>query len=238
MTAKAQRRRWSTEKLCALPAFGRVWRTVLLAGATIVVLGVTASGAAARGHRAGTFSCEGTGATLATLTFAVSNPTDSPCITQHASVAFVSGKPAVNVTAQAVESETNIEPTSPNKAINHAGADAKVTKAIIGAIPGHSVTARVISSEATDTCVKTGSGRKLVRQAKSSVAGLDIDGNEMPIINTPEKIPLGPLATIWVNRTIKTKHSLTQRGLEIDLGGQVLAVLAQSQADFTGSPCS
>ncbi|HZO79095.1 MAG TPA: choice-of-anchor P family protein [Solirubrobacteraceae bacterium] len=241
MTATSRQRRWSKGKLCGLPAVGRVWRTVLLTGVTMVALGVTASGAAAHGHRAGTFSCKGTGATLLTLTFAVSNPMDSPCKTEHASIAFVSGKPSLKVTAQAVESETNTVPRllkKRAKAGDRAGADAKVAKAIIGAVPGHNVKVRAISSEVTEGCVKSGSGLKLVRKGKSSVAGLKIDGKKMPIITTPEKIPLGPLATIWLNRTIKTKHSLTQRAVQIDLAGKVAVILAQSQADFTGRPCS
>ena len=63
-------------------------------------------------------------------------------------------------------------------------------------------------------------------------------GKATPIMTTPTKIPLGLLATIWLNRTIKTKTSITQRAVEIDLGCNVLLVLAQSQADFKGSPCN
>src|SRR5207248_1254536 len=92
-----------------------------------------------QGHRAGKFSCKGTGATVLTLTFAVSNPMDTPCKAHQASVAAVNGKPGVNVTAHVVRSATLIKAGKQAKAGDTARATAKVAKATVGAIPTHNV---------------------------------------------------------------------------------------------------
>lgn len=191
-----------------------------------------------RRHRAGTFSCEGTGATLLTLTFAVANPMDSPCRTHSASVASVSGKKSLAVTAHAVSASTLLKAGRLAQAGDTAQATARVAKATIGAIPGHRISLGVVTSTVTERCVKSGSGLKLVRTSKSSVANLKIDGKKTKIINKPEKIPLGPLATIWLNRIVRQGHTLMRRAVQIDLGGKTILILAQSQTDYTGSPCS
>ncbi len=191
------------------------------------------------GHRAGTFSCKGTGAQVLTLMFAVSNAKDSPCRTSHADVLHVSGKKSLAITAHAVSSATKLKAGKLPKAGDTAATQARVAKASIGAIPGHKISLGVVSSKVTEMCVRSKSGGlKLARAATSTVASITIDGKKMIIGNKAVKIPLGPLATIWLNRTIRTKHSLTQRAVQIDLGGKMLVILAQSQADYTGSPCS
>ncbi len=191
------------------------------------------------GHRAGTFSCQGTGAQILTLTFAVSNAKDSPCRSAHASVLHVSGKKSLAVTAHAVSSSTLLKAGRLPKAGDTAAAKAKVAKASIGAIPGHKISLGVVTSKVKEVCVRSKSGGlKLARAATSRVASITIDGKKTVIGNKPVKIPLGPLATIWLNRTIRTTHSLTQRAVEIDLAGKVLVILAQAQADYSGSPCS
>ena len=165
---------------------------------------------------------------MLTLTFAVSNPMDTPCKAHQASVAAVNGKPGVNVTAHVVRSATLIKAGKQAKAGDTARATAKVAKATVGAIPTHNVQVGVVTSRVTETCVKSGSGLKLVRKGKSSVANLKVDGKTTPIINKPVKIPLGPLATIWLNRTIKTARSITQRAVEIDLAGKLSTFLDKS----------
>lgn len=190
------------------------------------------------GHRAGTFSCKGTGATLLTLTFAVANPMDSPCKSHTASVANISGKKSLKVTAKAVSATTFLKAGKLAKAGDKAGANAKVVKAAIGAIKGNHITVGVVTSQVQETCVKSGSGLNLVAKAKSRVAGLKIGTKKYGVITTPEKIPIGPLATIWINRTIKKGNTLMQRGVQIDLAGKTIVVLAQSQADFKGRPCA
>jgi hypothetical protein len=190
------------------------------------------------GHRAGTFSCKGTGATVLTLTFAVANPMDSPCKAHYASVAKVSGRKSLKVTAKGVASSTFLNAGKRAKAGNNAEATAKVARAVIGAIKGNHIALGAVTSQVDETCVKSGSGLKLVRKAESKVVGLKIGTKRYPIITTPVKIPLGPLATIWLNRTIKMGNTLMRRGVQIDLAGKMILVLAQSQADFTGRPCS
>lgn len=190
------------------------------------------------GHRAGTFSCKGTGATLLTLTFAVANPLDSPCKARTASVVNISGKKSLKVTAKAVSATTFLNAGRLAKAGDNAGADAKVVKAAIGAIKGHHIAVGVVTSQVRESCVKSGPGLRLVGKAKSRVAGLIIGTKKYGVITTPVKIPLGPLATIWINRTIRIGTTLMQRGVQIDLAGKTIVVLAQSQADFKGRPCA
>jgi len=186
----------------------------------------------------------GTGAQLLTLTFAVSNPLDTPCRPHHAAVALVNGGPSLAVTAHAVSSATMLKAGTLPKAGDTAGSKARVASATIGAaaIPGNNISVGVVTAKVKEACVRSGSGRlKLVRRASSRVATITINGTTTRVGTKSEKIvlPLG-VATIWLNRTIRTSHSLTQRAVQINLlGNKVpLVILAQAQADYSGRPCS
>ena len=201
----------------------------------------TKSGHHHGGHRTGTFSCRATGAELLGPTFAVANPMDSPCATDQKSVLNVNSVP--KVTVGVITSNTFAKYGTQVKAGDSAKAVSKVAKASTHLIAGKPIKIGAVQSTATETCVAKGGKLSLKQAGKSTVAYIKINGNKKVIGSKYKKIVLGPsatpLATIYLNRKIKTGGTLTQRAVEIDIGGTTQSIiLAQSEVDFTGNPCA
>jgi hypothetical protein len=193
------------------------------------------------GHRAGTFSCEATGADLLGSTFAVANPTNSPCATDQASVLNVNSVP--KITVGVIKSNTFAKYGKQVKAGDTAEATSKVASASTRLISGHPIKIGAAQSTATETCVAKAGKLSLKQTGKSTVAYIVINGTKTVIGNKYKKIVVGPtatpLATIYLNRKIKTGGTLTQRAVEIDIGGTTQSIiLAQSEVDLTGNPCT
>jgi Bacterial Ig-like domain (group 1) len=187
-------------------------------------------------HRAGTFSCVATGANLLGTTFAVANPLNSPCATHQASVVKIGT--VLKIKVAAIKSNTFKKYGKLPKAGDSAIATSKVAKAMVGLISGKPIKIGVATSTATDKCVAKGGKLSLKQTGKSTVAYIMINGKKTVVGNKPMTIPVGPLATIYLNRQIKSGNTLTQRAVEIDLLGSTPSViLAQSAVDFTGNPC-
>lgn len=190
----------------------------------------------AHGHRAGTFSCRATGANLLGSTFAVANPIDSPCATHEASVVKVG--PVLKTKAGVIKSNTLRKYGSSPKPGDTAEATSNVANATTGLLGGKPIRIGAMKSTATDTCAAKGSKLSLAQTGTSTVAYIIINGKKTVVGNKSMTIPLG-IATIYLNRTIQSGNVLTQRAVEIDIGGNTPSViLAQSEVDFTGNPCA
>ena len=121
--------------------------------------------------------------------------------------------------------------------------DATARSVRIRLISGNPIKIGAVQSTATETCVAKGGKLSLKRTGKSTVAYIVINGQKTTVGNKYEKITVGPpatpLATIYLNRTIKKSNTLTQRAVEIDVGGtKPSVILAQSEVDSTGNPCA
>ncbi len=190
------------------------------------------------GHRAGTFSCEGTGANILGALFADANHKNNPCRSDHANLVNVGPIPVADATVKALAAHTHLKAGKLPKAGDTASSDAKVAKATVGGVPGHNIVIGAVTSQASETCVSKAGKLSLQRTAKSRVAYIKINGKKTLVGNKSMKLSIGKLATIYLNRTIKTANSVTQRAVEIDLMGKPLVILAQSEVDSTGNPCA
>jgi hypothetical protein len=113
-----------------------------------------------------------------------------------------------------------------------------VANATTGLLGGKPIRIGAMKSTATDTCAAKGSKLSLAQTGTSTVAYIIINGKKTVVGNKSMTIPLG-IATIYLNRTIQSGNVLTQRAVEIDIGGNTPSViLAQSEVDFTGNPCA
>jgi hypothetical protein len=188
------------------------------------------------GKRAGTFSCRATGANILGSTFAVANPKDSPCATHQASVLKVG--PVLKTRVGVIKSNTFKKYGVSPKAGDTAEATSHVAKAMTGLLGGKPIKIGAVQSTAMDKCVAKGGKLSLKQTGNSTVAYITINGKKTLVGNKYMKLNLG-IATIYLNRTVKSGNTLTQRAVEIDIGGTTPSVvLAQSEVDFTGNPCS
>ncbi len=96
---------------------------------------------------------------------------------------------------------------STNLSSDAAKATTKVTNATITGV----LTADALTAKASATC----NGGNLKLQGSSQVLGLSIGGASAIDVSKPQTINL-VVGTLYLNRTIKTKSTITQRALELD----------------------
>lgn len=115
---------------------------------------------------------------------------------------------------------------------NHATSTVEVTNVVIHGPGLPTITASLLRATASER----GCLAKPQFSASSQVLGLTVGGAPVNVGNTPTTLSLGPLGTLYLNRTLTSPTGLTQRAFELDT---VLAnvVLAEAQAGFTGPPC-
>jgi hypothetical protein len=185
--------------------------------------------------RAGSFSCRATAANILGSALVVANPADSPCANASKSLLSLSlGGTALGV----LNASTSVHGGRLPAAGDNGTAKASAASLITTLIPGHTIRAGVVTSQATVGCVSNpAGGLSTVMTSSSNVASLTIDGKSYVVGNGPLTIPVGTLATVYVNRTIVTANSRTQRAIEIDLNGKPIVIAAQSEVDRSGNPC-
>jgi hypothetical protein len=103
------------------------------------------------------------------------------------------------------------------------------------AIPGADVTAQVLTSKVTGGCPGP---TPAARPGQSQVLGLTVNGTSVADTSQPQTISLGPLGNVYLNRSVVTPTSSTQRALEIALPNIADIVVAESQVGFAGNPCA
>ncbi len=218
-------------------------RGFLLSAIAVVTLGVATSGAAVSSQAAhhrhhGRFSCKAWGADIGGTTFAVANRVNSPCQDKLARV-NKAGKTLKGVKLGVITSRTHIKNWRRVRAGTLGTASARTAKVVVGLAGAKALKIGAATSSATNTCVARG-GKLAVRQtSQSNVAYIVVNGKKTRPGSKQEKIPLGPLGTIYLNRVIRKGNTRTVRAVEIDLGGhKPTIILAQSQVGYTGRPCA
>ena len=183
--------------------------------------------------RAGTFSCRADAISLLGLLSPVqANPKDSPCAPQ---VTSILGLPPV---LGAVDAVTDLTAGPLPAAGDEAYGYASVAGLNILGVPGHEIKVGAVMSAAEALCVDDGSGHLSDHMySMSTVATLIIDGYPISVAGGPQKISIGNLATVWLNRTTTRANSVRQRALEVDLLGMPIAIVGETQVDRTGNPC-
>ncbi len=221
-------------------------RLFLLSGLTVVTLGVAMTGvavssqaAAAHHHHAGKFACKAWGAKIAGMNFAVANRVYSPCYDKLGRV-DKAGRTLKNLKLGVLTSRTRIKDWRRVRVGTLGTASARSAKLVLGLVPGQAaIKIGVVTSAATDRCVASHGKLALKQTHQSNVAYIVVNGKKTRPGSKQEKIPLGPLGTIYLNRVLRHGHTLTVRAVEIDLGGKKpTIILAQSQVGYTGKPCS
>lgn len=225
-----------------VPRTGSTRRTLLLTTITAVTLAastgvaVSATTTAARHHR-GKFSCEAWGANLGGTTFAVANKRYTPCFNKHGRV-NKAGRTlkGAGIKVGALTSNTQMKGHRVIKANKtKAVASARTAKAKVGTLQIGAATSSV-----SYTCV--GKGKKLSPKlaVSSNVVYIQSGGSKKELIGSQhKKISLGPLGTIYLNRVLRSGHTVDVRAVEIDLGGTTpTLILAESKASYTGNPCA
>lgn len=208
-------------------------------GATITSNPVTVRWGTAK--RAGTFSCRASAlavrATLLSLEPVVANPADSPCANDHHTLLSVG--PVLGVSAQALDAATTTTPNPLPTAGESVHADATVASLSVGLVPGHTIAVSTLDSHASVTCASSGGGLAPVLAGHSSVASVTIDGHTTVVGSAPLTLTVGPLATLFLNRTITSAGVVTQRALELDVLGLSAAtvIAAEAKAGLSATPC-
>jgi hypothetical protein len=205
-------------------------RRIALLVAVASILGVAANASPAAA--AGTFSCRASvlrvQTSLGTFEPITANAQDTPCVSNSASPLpqpVVLGPLSLNALfAQTINIGT----------AQHITSKAGVL-ALVLAIPGLNVTADVLTSQVTGVCVGS---HPTVNPGQSQVVGLTVNGTSVADTSQPQTISLGPLGNVFLNRSVVTPTSSTQRALEIALTGIADIVVAESQVDFQGNPCA
>ena len=230
---------------------GSVKRTLLLTVIGAVTLGATTGAAvsapvtaAHHHHHRGKFECKAIGADVFGTKVAVANQKFMPCYTKHGRV-DKAGRSLSLVKLGVVTTNTRLKGHRVVKAKKTKGtAGARTAKVVVG-LSGKfgkvgAIQIGAATSNAADTCVSKG-GHLVVKQThNSNVAYIKTNGKKTPIGNKYEKISLGALGTIYLNRVLKHGNKITVRAVEIDLGGKTKPsiILAQSQVSYTGNPCA
>ncbi len=215
-------------------------RALLLSGIALATLGATASFAAVaahHGHR-GKFSCEAVGANIGGHTFAVANKKYTPCFNKLGRI-NKAGRTLKLTKIGAVTASTRLkgkrkQPRNGTSAL----ASARTAKVTTGLLGKKGLTIGVAQSSVKETCVAKGHKLSLHQTSKSFVAYIELGGKRTNVGNKSMKISLGPLGTIYLNRTLRSGHTLMRRAVEIDLlGTKPTIILAQTQAGYTSNPC-
>jgi hypothetical protein len=182
--------------------------------------------------RAGSFSCRADAVSLLGLLNPVTaNPADSPCATDSNSLL---GLPPL---LGAVNADTVLSAGILPAAGDFGYSYASVARLSLLGVPGHSISVGAISSASVVRCVAGANGLSEQMFGSSTVASITIDGYRITIAGGPQKISVGGLATVWLNRTMTTANSVQQRAVEVDLLGMPIAIAGESQVDSTGKPC-
>jgi Flp pilus assembly protein TadG len=200
--------------------------------------------------RAGTFTCRASALRVGNNTLlglspaepVVANGPDTPCQTANTSLTPVLGGLTLGVLTASTTLNT---PGALPAAGDGATANAKAanvclgtTLPIVGTCVGLGAT--VLNSDASVTCT-AGAGGALtpVFAGSSTLATLTLGGLPLPIANQTINLPIlgTQVLNIFVNRTIQANGVLTQRALEVDLGGSPLLIVGEAQVDTTGNPC-
>lgn len=229
-------------------------RTLLLTVIGAVTLGATTgvavsapTGAVATAahhrHHRGKFSCRAMGADVFGTKIAVANKHFTPCYNKHGRV-DKAGRTLHLVKLGVLTANTRMKDRrviKAGKTKSYAGSrTAKVTVGLSGkAGKTGAIQIGAATSSASDTCVAKGHRLVVKQRHKSNVAYIVLNGQKQKIGNKSEKISLGPLGTIYLNRVLKHGNKITVRAVEIDLGGtKPSVILAQSQVSYTGNPCA
>jgi hypothetical protein len=216
-------------------------RGFLLSGLAVVTLGVATSGAAVSSQAArhhGKFSCKAWGAQIGGMNFAVANRVNSPCQDKLARV-DKAGRTLKNVRLGVLTSRTRIKDWRHVRPGTRGTASARSAKVVLGLSSKEAIKIGVATSSATDRCVAKGGKMVLKQVHQSNIAYIVVNGKKERPGTKSEKIPLGPLGTIYLNRVLRKGHTLTVRAVQIDLGGKKpTVILAQSQVGYTGQPCA
>jgi hypothetical protein len=154
---------------------------------------------------------------------------DSPCANDFKQAASVTVPPLLG--AGLVTAATKLNPGG----LPGAQADGSVANAGIN-LGGTVITAQVAEAEASAQCLQQPGQRSVpTLQGASNVVGLQINGQSALNTSQPVTIPLNPLITIYLNRTVGTPGQVvTQRAVEVS--SPLLAtdiVLGEATADIT-----
>lgn len=176
-----------------------------------VALGAFSSVASANQFHPTSFSCRASAVRVsAPLLFAepeVANPADSPCASdfrQAASLTIGSVFSSGLLTAQTVSNPGG----SPGGQAQGSVANANLS------VAGVTVAASLLSAQASSSC-PGGLHPSPSLTSSSTVATLSINGGPPFSASSPVTIPITPLVTIYLNRTVVGPGKVTQRALEI-----------------------
>jgi hypothetical protein len=200
-----------------------------LAAAAVLAGSIAALAPPAAGAATGSFTCQASAARVSltgapTLDPFVANAGNSPCVAEQR--ALVSPTTVGPLTIQALTVNTGVDQ-------NGATARARVTSPALGQpLP---LSADVLDASVTYTCVN---GRPEA-SSTSTVVGLVAAAQTfaVPPGGAPLTVPLGPLGTLDVNKTLTSGNTLTRQALSLTtpLG---TVVISEASVGFTGNPCA
>ncbi|PZS07603.1 MAG: hypothetical protein DLM64_14550 [Solirubrobacterales bacterium] len=198
-------------------------------------IGTITTGGGPPPTRGGTFTCSATAARLGGNDLIAANPADSPCVT-----ASNSGTPTIaGLTVGLLDANTMLNagalPAAGDNATAHSdAANVCLGQTVLGICLGIGV--KAVSSDASVTCPSVGGTP--VFTGSSTLATVYL-GGVLPIVSGQQvTVPLVGLVTVYIDRTIRTGNSLTQRALEVDLGTSPLLIVGEAKVDTTGNPCA
>ncbi len=119
---------------------------------------------------------------------------------------------------------------------NHPTSTAEVVGLVITAPGLPTITASVLRSTASAGACQ-GNPPAPALSGSSELVGLTIGGTAVDVGTTPITIPLGPAGTLYLNRTLTSGGTVTQRALELNTP-LANVVVAEAQAGFIGNPCA
>lgn len=177
------------------------------------------------------FSCRASGVRVKSPIFnsepIVSNKKGNPCVDDSDVLATVTVP--MLLSSGIVETNTDESPGGEQGATSDATVNN--TKITLG---GAVITAKVLASEAAVSCGPNGPELS----GSSQLVGLNLNGTPIDIGDQSGAFPANPLVVVAVNEQIVQNGKLTQRALRVS--SELLMtdiVIAESIADYEGSPC-
>ncbi len=229
---------------------GRLRRFILLLTATsaaAVVAGTTAGAASA----APSWGCTSTPLTASLLGASLnlapltSNPSETPCVDDSASILDVDLATLVGLSADVLDSSTTTtNAVVPDRVVT---ADAEVTDLGLEAVGFANLLAvDVAQTTATARCLTTGPGATPTLDATSSFSGIRVLGQNIAVGATPVVLDVLGLVHVEItpNQRVQTATSLRQVALHVEIsallgGAQVLtADIASATVSATDAPCA
>ncbi|HUR18318.1 MAG TPA: choice-of-anchor P family protein [Acidimicrobiales bacterium] len=175
---------------------------------------------------------------LPTIEPFVANKPNDPCVTEADqnllnTVGKIIDHVALGVDVKIVYADTVNLPGK--KAVAEAGV-AKVRIVVLNALGLHTtIEVEVLTSEARALCIPNSNVPNL--RGRSTVVGLRIDGLDVEVPRGERSINIPFVGTLYLNKTITGNNEVAQRALWLDTSIVGDVIVAESIADFGGTPC-